>query len=333
MSDPLGGIPEAWRGRLRRAAIPAWIEPMRATLHHDAFSDPAWIYERKLDGVRALAFREGGRVKLRSRNRKDLGETFPELVEALEGQPKGDFVADGEIVTFRGQVTSFERLQGRLGIEDPQEARRSGIAVSLYLFDLPCLHGVDLRQLPLRARKGVLKRGFDFGGRLHYTPHRNEHGEAWLAEACRKGWEGLIAKHAESTYQSRRSKQWLKLKCARRQEMVIGGYTDPQGSREHFGALLVGYYEKGDLRYAGKVGTGYDADLLERIGSRLERITRKSSPFADPVHEKGVHFVRPALVGEVGFTEWTREGRLRHPRFLGLRPDKEPHEVVRERPV
>ena len=167
---------------------------------------------------------------------------------------------------------------------------------------------------------------------MRYTPHRNERGEAYLEEACGKGWEGLIAKDARSKYEHRRSRKWLKLKCVNRQELVIGGFTEPRGSREGFGALLVGHYAHGRLRYAGKVGTGYDEDTLERLGARLRRLERSSSPFAGEIREDGAHFVRPELVGEFGFTEWTGEGKLRHPRFLGLRTDKRPRDVRRERP-
>jgi bifunctional non-homologous end joining protein LigD len=305
---------------------------MLATLTHDTFSDPGWIYERKLDGVRCLVFRQGRQVRLVSRNRKAMNDTYPELVEALSAQACSDFVADGEIVAFEGNRTSFSRLQGRLGLQDPEEARRSGIAVYLYLFDLLHLEGHDVTPLPLRDRKRLLKRALDFEGRLRFTPHRVEQGQAFLEEACEKGWEGVIAKRADAPYRHSRSRDWLKFKCVNRQELVIGGYTDPKGSRVGFGALLVGYYERGELRYAGKVGTGYDDETLEALGSRLERLERESAPFESTPREKGVHWVRPELVGEFGFTEWTEDGKLRHPRFVGLRNDKDPKEVRRERP-
>jgi len=332
MSDPFDGLSEEEREKLRERSQPKWTEPMRATLTHEPFSDPDWIYERKLDGVRCLVFRKGERVRLLSRNRKRMNDTYPELVEAAEKEPCRDFVADGEVVAFEKGRTSFARLQGRIGLTDPDEARRSGIAVTLYLFDLLHLEGHDTSKLLLRARKQLLKRALSFEGHLRFTPHRRAKGEAYLEEACRKGWEGLIAKRADAPYRHSRSRDWLKLKCGNRQELVIGGFTDPQGSRVGFGALLVGYYEKGELRYAGKVGTGYDDALLESLSKRLARLERETCPFATPPKEKGAHWVSPKLVGEVGFSEWTGDGKLRHPRFLGLRTDKKARDVVRERP-
>jgi ATP-dependent DNA ligase len=167
---------------------------------------------------------------------------------------------------------------------------------------------------------------------VRLTPHRNEHGEAYFEEACRKRWEGLIAKRADSPYSSARSRDWLKFKCERGQELVIGGYTAPKGSRTELGALLLGYYADGELRYAGKVGTGFDQATLRELGAKLRRLRRKTPPFAhaDEIRESGVTWVEPRLVAEVGFSEWTRHGRLRHPRFLGLRIDKSAREVVRE---
>jgi len=331
MADIFDGLDREARDKLCRRRQPKWTEPMLATLVHDPFSDPDWIYERKLDGVRCLAFRHGRSVRLFSRNRQGLNDTFPELAEALAAEPCRDFVVDGEIVAFDGARTSFERLQGRIGLRDPGEARASGIAVYLYLFDLLHLEGHDTSHLAQRDRKALLKRAFAFRDPVRFTPHRNRDGARFLAEACRKGWEGLIAKDARAPYEHRRSRRWRKLKCGNRQELVIGGFTDPRGSRIGFGALLVGYYEGGALRYAGKVGTGYDDELLASLAERLEKIERDASPFATPVREKHVHWVAPRLVGEVGFTEWTRDGRLRHPRFLGLRTDKRPRQVHRER--
>jgi len=331
MSDLFDALPEESRGRLRTRSQPDRTRPMLATLHDEPFSDPDWIFERKLDGVRCLVFRDGRQVRIRSRNRQDMNATWPELVDALRADPCDDFVADGEIVAFEEGRTSFSRLQQRLGIRDEREARASGIAVYLYLFDLLHVDGHDTSRLPQRDRKSLLKRALRFEGRVRYTPHRNGSGEDWLEEACRKGWEGLIAKDAHAPYVHDRSRKWLKLKCGHGQELVIGGYTEPKGARKRLGALLVGYYEDGALRYAGKVGTGFDERTLDRLGDRLETLARKHSPFADDVQEKGAHFVRPELVGEFGFTEWTRDGKLRHPRFLGLRTDKAARDVRRER--
>lgn len=308
---------------------PEWTEPMLAVLTDKRFSDPGWIYERKLDGERVLAFRDGDRIRLMTRNRNEVSNTYPELAEALSGQPAREFVADGEVVAFDGNVTSFSRLQGRMQIADAEAARRSRIAVHFYIFDLLHLDGHDLTGLPLRDRKAILSRAFRFEEPLRYTPHRNEDGEAYFEEACRKGWEGLIAKDAEAGYTHGRSRDWLKFKCARGQELVIVGFTEPRGRRKGFGALLLGYYEGDRLRYAGKVGTGFDDTFLEDFRATLDARERETPPVDDDIDEDA-HWVEPDLVAEIGFTEWTTAGRLRHPRFLGLRRDKPAEDVTRE---
>jgi DNA ligase D-like protein (predicted ligase) len=211
-------------------------------------------------------------------------------------------------------------------------ARRTGIAVFLYLFDLIYLDGHDLTHVPLRSRKALLRRSLAFKGPVRFTEHRNEHGEALFREACARGWEGLIAKRADSVYSRRRSGDWLKLKCAHEQELVIGGFTPPKGSRKRFGALLVGYYEGDELRYAGKVGTGFSERTLEELGERLRELEISEPLFAGGQLPRDARWVEPRLVGQFEFAEWTRDGRLRHPRFIGLRTDKRPHEVVREVP-
>jgi DNA ligase D-like protein (predicted ligase) len=298
---------------------------MKAVLTDEPFSDPDWIFERKLDGVRCLAHRDGGGVRLLSRTDRDMTGQFPELAAALEAEPCRDFVVDGEVVAFERGITSFQRLQRR---------GKERVAVFLYVFDLLRHDGHDVRELPLRQRKALLRRAFRFEGPLRYSQHRNEQGERLFREACRQGLEGLIAKRADSPYRSgARSREWLKLKCHAEQELVIGGFTAPQGSRTDFGALLVGYWEDEELRYAGKVGTGFGRSTLETLGRRLRELERDDPPFAD-VHPipRGTHWVEPELVAQIGFAEWTRDGRLRHPRYLGLRDDKPAREVVRERP-
>ncbi|NYT17661.1 MAG: ATP-dependent DNA ligase [Methanomicrobiales archaeon] len=312
---------------------PDWVEPMLATLTDRRFHDRDWIFERKFDGERCLVFRKGDTVRLLSRNRKRLNDTYPELEEALRKVGERRFIADGEIVAFEGEVTSFSRLQERMRIQDREKAERSGVAVSLYLFDLMYLDGYDLCALDLRARKSILARLFAFEDPIRYTEHRDGDGVAFYRDACAKGWEGVIAKRAAGRYLHRRSTDWLKFKCVNQQEFVIGGYTDPSGSRTGFGALLLGYYEGNDLISAGKVGTGFDDRTLQDLGDRLLSRERKTSPFADKDRpEKGEHFVTPDLVCEVAFTEWTDDGKLRHPRFLGMRQDKTAEDVVRERP-
>lgn len=332
MSGWLDALDADEQALVREEDQPEWTSPMLATLTHEPFSDPDWLFERKLDGERALVFKDGDDVRLFTRNHKPINDTYPELVEALARQRAQRFVADGEIVTFDGDVTSFARLQSRLQIKHPDEARASDVSVYFYLFDLIHLGGYALEALPLRRRKALLRDAFDFADPIRFTAHRNEFGEAFLEEACEKGWEGLIAKCAASPYRHSRSRDWLKLKCAKGQELVIGGFTEPKGSREGFGALLVGYYEDGELRYAGKVGTGFDDALLRDLRLRMEGMKRQTSSFAGEVKEKEVTWVTPELVGAFGFTEWTGSGKLRHPRFLGLRRDKAAEEVRRERP-
>ena len=227
------------------------------------------------------------------------------------------------MVAFDGAQTSFARLTQR---------GRHYVPVFLYVFDVLWLEGHDVRRLPLRTRKRLLRGALQFHGPVRWTQHRNRDGEALFAEACRKGWEGLIAKRADSPYVSTRSHDWLKFKCEQGQELVIGGYTAPHGSRAEFGALLLGYYRDRRLEYAGKVGTGFDTDTLHSLGARLRELRREDPPFADAgeIREREVTWVEPQLVAEIGFSEWTSYGRLRHPRFLGLRDDKAPTEVVRE---
>lgn len=341
--DPLQLLGGAERSELRRAGPADFVAPMLATLTDRRFSDGNWIFERKLDGVRAVVVRDGTTSTLWSRNRRQMNDTYPELVEGVDAHAPERFVADGEVVAFDGAQTSFARLQQRIGISDPVRAARVGVPVYLYLFDLLVIDDVDITRLPLRARKRLLRETFDFTDPLRYSAHRNTEGEAYHDEACRRGWEGLIAKRADGRYRSGRSADWLKFKCVRGQEFVVGGFTEPAGSRSGFGALLVGYYDVPDdgpdgpdddavLRYAGKVGTGYDNRTLTGLRSRLDGLERASSPFGDRVRERGAHWVEPELVVQIGFTEWTGDGMLRHPRFQGLRHDKAPTEVIREHP-
>jgi bifunctional non-homologous end joining protein LigD len=317
----LDDLSEEERGLLKKAGAPEKARAMKAVLTDDRFDDPGWIYERKLDGVRCVAIRSGKPARLLSRNDLSMNERYPEVAEALQAQGADRFAVDGEVVAFEGGQTSFSRLARR---------GRERVAVFFYVFDLTWLDGYDLRDLPLAARKRLLGRVLDFGGPLRLSSHRRRNGVAFYEEACRKGWEGVIAKRLDSRYSSARSGDWLKFKCSRGQEMVIGGYTAPKGSRTVLGALLVGHYAGGELRYSGKVGTGFDRETLQDLGRRLKPLRRESSPFADPPRERDVTWVRPQLVAQLGFSEWTRDGRLRHPRFLGLRFDKKAREVVRE---
>ncbi|GAA2813355.1 non-homologous end-joining DNA ligase [Saccharopolyspora taberi] len=307
-----------------------WAQPQLATLAEGPLPGPDWVFERKLDGVRVIAGRDGGDPVLWSRRHSSVGNAYPEIAEALAGQAADRFVIDGEVVAFEGDRTSFERLQHRIHLTNPREARATGVRVYYYVFDMPAFGGVDLRRLPLRTRKRLLSECFDFEDPLRYSQHRAGDAEEFFRRACERGWEGLIAKRADVGYRAGRTRDWLKYKCVRDQEFVIGGFTEPSGSRIGFGALLVGYYEQRKLRYAGKVGTGYDQATLRDLRSRLDRLSRDGSPFADEVRERAVHWVEPELVAQVGFSEWTDDGKLRHPRFSGLRNDKPAAEVVRE---
>lgn len=305
------------------APPPRTAGAMKAVLTDERFSDPNWIYERKLDGIRCIAIRSGKDLTLLSRNDLSQNARYPELVEALAAESCDQFVIDGEVVAFDGSQTSFAKLAQRA---------RTHVPVFLYVFDILWLQGHDVRKLPLRTRKRLLKTALQFHGNVRWTQYRNRDGEALFKEACRKGWEGLIAKRADSQYVTTRSRDWLKFKCEHGQELVVGGYTEPRGSRVEFGALLLGYYRDGQLEYAGKVGTGFDTETLHELGAQLRTLKRTDPPFTNPQSIKEPHttWVEPELVAEVGFTEWTRDGRLRHPRFLGLRDDKSATEVVRE---
>jgi bifunctional non-homologous end joining protein LigD len=300
---------------------PTTASAMKAVLTQERFSDPEWIFERKLDGIRCIAIRDGGPVKLLSRNDLSLNGRYPAIASELETDPRARFAVDGEVVAFEGAQTSFQRLG------------HPGAAIFYYVFDILWLDGEDVRELPLRERKALLKDALSFDGHVRLTPYRNEAGEEMFAEACAKGWEGVIAKRASSPYTAKRSKDWLKFKCEQGQELVIGGYTAPRGSREEFGALLVGHFAPdGSFRYAGKVGTGFDRATLKDLGERLRALRRDDSPFADAPRYRDATWVEPELVAQLGFSEWTTAGRLRHPRFQGLRFDKPAREVVREAP-
>ena len=313
---------------------PGWLDPELATLTQDRFSDPAWIYERKLDGERCLAFKSGSQVRLMTRNQKEDTSTYPEITEALAAQQAGDFIIDGEIVAFDGSQTRFGRLQQRLGVRDPGPDLLAEVPVYYYIFDVLWADGRDARPLPLRERKRILRGLLAFTGPLRFTEHRDTDGEAYFRQACASGWEGVIAKRADAPYRAGRTKDWLKFKCEAGQEFVIGGFTDPRGTRTGFGALLLGYYDPDhQLVYAGKVGTGFSRQTLDRLHAVLAGLERDRPPFdRGRLPRSGVHWVQPRLVAEVGFSEWTTDGELRHPRFQGLRDDKDPADVVRETP-
>jgi DNA ligase D-like protein (predicted ligase) len=312
--------------------LPDWVEPELATLTEERFADPGWVYERKLDGERCIAFADASGVRLMTRNKKSANASYPELVEALAAQAAGDFVVDGEVVAFDRAETSFALLQQRIHVGHPSAELRSRIPVYFYLFDIMFSGGTDVRERPLRERKELLRAQLSFRDPLRFTEPRTGDGVAYWKQACQDGWEGLIAKRVDAPYRAGRSRDWLKFKCVAGQEFVIGGYTDPRGTRSGFGALLLGYYDSdGLLVYAGKVGTGFDERTLHDLHDELVSLEREDPPFqVGKLPKSGVHWVTPRLVAQIGFSEWTSDGMLRHPRFQGLRRDKQPSDVVRE---
>jgi DNA ligase D-like protein (predicted ligase) len=309
------------------------IPLMLASLTDRRDFDADWLLERKFDGERCVARKSDGTVRLESRTGKNLTATYPEVRTGLVAQRARDFLLDGEVVAYAGDQTSFSRLQQRLGASAPSPQQIAAYPVVYCVFDILAIEGEDTTQWPLAERRAILTRAIRPGPALQVSEAWRDDSQRRFADACRSGWEGLIAKRVDAPYVPGRSKNWLKLKCVWVQEFVIGGYTDPTGSRTDFGALLVGYHEDGRLRYAGKVGTGYTAARLRDLGARLRALGTSEPPFTDarPV-PRGTHWTRPELVAQIGFAEWTNDGRLRQPRFLGLRDDKRPADVIRERP-
>ena len=285
------------------ARLPDWLEPMAATLTEERFSGDDWLFERKFDGIRLLAYKEGGDVRLYSRNR--LPQHHPDLARVIARLPVRDAILDGE-AAWDG----------------------SG---AYHVFDVLWLDGHSVTGLPIEERRALL------GGLPFEDPMRHvdlvKHERPWEL-ACRQGWEGVIAKRRGSPYEHRRSKLWLKMKCEASQEFAVGGFTDPQGGRAGLGALLIGYYDGADFVYAGELGTGFDTRLLLDLRQRLDAIELAAAPFtrATGLPRVRAHWVRPEIVVQVAFIEWTVHGKLRHPRLVGIRFDKDARDVVRETP-
>ncbi len=323
-----GALPDG----ARRAALPATLSPMLATLVKSTPVGDGWLHEVKYDGYRMLARVERGRARLYSRNGREWTAVLPEIAAELASLPLRAGWIDGEIAIAdaRGR-TSFQKLQNELGTGDAGR-------ITYFVFDLPYCNGYDLRAAPLVQRKALLRALLDPPPpHLRYGVEIEAEGAKVFAQACSLGLEGIVSKRADSHYASLRGRDWIKVKCGHRQEMVIVGFTDPGGSRTGFGALLLGVHDaKGVLRYAGRVGTGFDDATLAAMARRLRKLEVASPAVADPprgAQARGVHWVKPELVGEVAYTEWTDAGTLRHPSFLGLREDKAAREVVRERPA
>ncbi len=308
-----------------------------ATLAERPPSGADWLFEIKYDGVRVLASRKGDEVTLFGRSGEEITRRYPEIAAGLLALPVTRFVLDGEIVAEdEGGLPSFQRLQARMHLTKPRDIDAAAIQVPVrgLFFDCLGLEGHDLRGLPLADRKELLARVVPPLGSVQRCDHVLEHGQAFLEAAAEIGLEGIVAKRLQSKYTGRRTPDWIKVKCDRRQEFVIGGYTEPQGSRARFGALHVGLYEGTKLVYVTKVGTGFDAEELERVEKALKPLARATSPFdVRSPKDKGNHWVEPRLVCEVRFTEWTRDGGVRHPTYLGLRSDRRPEDSRREEPV
>ena len=321
----------------KKQNMPDWLDPMLATLTDDYFSDPNWIFERKLDGERMLIYCQDGEVTLYTRNQKTGNTAYPELVETIEDMHLPNCIIDGEIVAFDGNITSFSKLHSRMHITNEEHARASNVRVYYYLFDILYYDGYLITDVPLRKRKHALKQVITFSDPIRYTQHRVEDGKQIHKEACEKDWEGIIAKAADSSYTHSRSNKWLKFKCVNEQEFIIIGYTDPKGSRIGFGALLIGYYDNDTLRYAGRIGTGFDDTTLQELHEKFQAHVVKESPLPkserdDVSNIDSIHWLEPHFVCQAGFTEWTSNGKLRHPRYLGLRRDKKPKQVTQEKP-
>lgn len=317
----------------RRAAQPDFIEPQLATLVKEVPRGEQWLHEIKFDGYRILAVLKGGEVRLITRHEQDWTARFAGIAEVLSKLPLDQAILDGEMVVLRPDgVSSFQAMQNLL---------RSGETTNLvyYVFDLPHCQGYDLTKTPLLKRKEFLRgilAGQTEDGPVRYSDHVSGKGDTVLQHACRLAMEGIICKRANAPYQSGRSQSWVKVKCIKRQEFVIGGYTDPSGARKGFGALLLGFYDKDDrLRYCGKVGTGFNAESLHQMHKQLSALKTDRPAFKNPPRGaafRGGHWIRPELVAEIEFSEWTEDDILRHPSFQGLREDKSPREVVREEP-
>jgi len=327
-------LPKDLLKKIKKTREPSFVQPMLATLTQDYFSSKEWLYEHKFDGERCLAFKKNGVVQLLSRNKKNMNVIYPELVAALTKQSADNFVIDGEIVSHNKKgVSDFEQLQGRMNLRDSSSEKQKSIKIAYCIFDLMYVDGYDVRALPLDVRKSLLKKLLTYNKTLVYTEHKIGDGIAYFKQACKLHWEGLIAKRIESEYTGTRSHDWLKFKCIMKQELIIVGYTEPKGSRAYFGALLVGYYSKEKLMYAGKVGTGYNEETLTLLGKKLEKLEVKKCPFSNYDGTlTGIHWVKPTLVAEFQFAQWTKAGRLRVGRYKGLRDDKNAKDVVKETP-
>jgi bifunctional non-homologous end joining protein LigD len=299
------------------------LKPMLATLIDAPFDDKDWVFETKWDGFRLVAKTGGGSGSLYSRNGNDVTRRYTSVAEALNAI-KRNAVIDGELVALDAK--------GRSRFQLLQNALKGVTRLRYYVFDLLFLDGSDLRRIPLIERKDRLRSILRRHPLVRYSRHSKRHGRAAFNKARRAGEEGIIAKRAASLYQSgKRTKEWLKIKASHEQEAVIVGFTEPRGSRDHFGSLVLGVYDKGKLVYVGHSGGGFSREMLATLHERMMKLRTDKKPFTDVPHEERITWVRPRLVCQVKFTEWTREGEMRHPVFLGMRTDKPARQVRRER--
>jgi bifunctional non-homologous end joining protein LigD len=336
---PTGDVLPKLAQQLQPAPMPGQLDPMLCTLIAAPFDHPAWIFEPKYDGLRFLACFDGRELSLLSRNHASQNFQFPDVVAALQDSLMRPAIVDGEVVCLdeHGRP-SFRALQQRFHLTNTREVARRmrQHPAYLYLFDLLYVDSYDVRSLPLKDRKALLREVVHWTYHVRWTQYRAERGKALWQQACREGREGIIGKHLTSPYVGKRSPWWAKVKCVGRQEFVVGGFTDPQRSRVGLGALLIGYYSDDGRRlfYAGKVGIGYSREVLLDLRAHLDTLEQRASPYdagALP-HGTSLHWVKPQLVAEIAFSEWTQNGMLRQPRFEGLRTDKTPRECRRERP-
>lgn len=317
--------------RARKATLPEFVAPQLATLVDKPPPGEAWFHELKLDGYRLLCHIDHGRVRFWTRNRKDWTAKFPALGKAVKALRLKSAILDGEVVALDASGrASFQKLQQQIN-------KNSAAGLLFHVFDLVYIDGFDLTRCSLRERKQVLAELFEKVAEtspLRFSDHIEGNGAAFLKEVCKFGLEGIVSKLAESPYESTRSRNWLKIKCLRRQEFVIAGYTLSDKGIP-FSSLILGVYEKGKLIYAGRAGTGFSNQMRVDLKKTIDKLARKTRPIAvipsDPGLRRAV-WAEPSLVGEVAFTEWTDEGIIRHPSFQGLREDKKPTDVVREEP-
>jgi bifunctional non-homologous end joining protein LigD len=316
----------------RKAPLPDFIPPQLATLVKEPPTGSGWLHELKFDGYRMLCHLNRGKLHFWSRNAKDWTEKFSSLEKPLKKLPVTTAILDGEVVVVdQTGRSSFQKLQ--------QSMKGAPAAFIFQIFDVIYLDGYSLTRTPLRERKELLQKllGPDHSkGQLRYSDHVEGNGAQFFRQACEYGIEGIVSKLADSPYESTRNKNWLKIKCSKRQEFVIAGYTPSKKGFPGFGSLVLGVYDKGKLVYSGRVGTGFSIKQRLELQKKLDRIAQPSMPFAIKPKDPGLrdaHWAKPQLVAEVEFTEWTDDGSIRHPSFQGLREDKKATEVVREEPV